>query len=425
MLKIGGWSDREFMSKNFELLQHVGTDEELFRTTGQSGDAVPAADAETSPDLDKETLERILQKASLPDVFQIANEPGHQSPILSSEHGSDLRGESASKNLKNDASANPFRTPRNPTSQLDSVTLRPASEPGKHDEKRVTGSAANGTSLPETFHTERKPQAIPGTASPEPIPGARRKTQQTVSQKLSSSFPWIESIKTGAKGWGWKVKARKEHHGESLDAIIREEEIKLVERVFPGTDQGSPRAVLFASLEEEAGCAPTCARVAEILAARSEGPVCVVDANFRTPSLHKYFGVENLKGLAEATVESGPIQEFAQQIPEPDLWMMPTGKAAAHLRFPAMADGLRVRMEELRSTFRYVVVHSGSLRLKTSAMLLSRWTDGVVLVVEANTTRRDTARRVKEVLSAANVRLLGVVLNNRTFPIPDAIYHRL
>jgi Mrp family chromosome partitioning ATPase len=415
------------MSKNFELLQHASTDEELFRTTAQSGDAVPAADAETSPEFDKEALERILEKAFLPDVFQIANEPGRQAPILSSELGSDLDGESASKNLKNSAWANPFRAPRNPTSRIDSVTLRPASELGKHDENRVTGSVANSTSLPETFHAERKPQATPGTASQEPIPAAKRKTQQTVSRKLSSSFRWIDSIKTGAKGWGWgwKVKAGKDHHGESLEAITREEEIKLVERVFPGTVQGSPRAVLFARLEEEAGCAPTCARVAEILAARAEGPVCVVDANFRTPSLHKYFGVENLKGLAEATVESGPIQEFAQQIPEPDLWIMPSGKAAAHLRFPAIADGLRVRMEELRSTFRYVVVHSGSLTLETGAMLLSRWTDGVVLVVEANTTRRDTARRVKEVLSAAHVSLLGVVLNNRTFPIPDAIYHRL
>jgi Mrp family chromosome partitioning ATPase len=141
--------------------------------------------------------------------------------------------------------------------------------------------------------------------------------------------------------------------------------------------------------------------------------------------LHEYFGVENLNGLAEATVESGPIQNFAQQIPEPDLWLMPSGKAAAQLRFPTMADGLRVRMEELRKTFRYVVIHSGPLRLETSAMLLSRWTDGVVLVVEANSTRRDAARRVKGILAAAHVSVLGVVLNNRTFPIPDAIYHRL
>jgi Mrp family chromosome partitioning ATPase len=82
-------------------------------------------------------------------------------------------------------------------------------------------------------------------------------------------------------------------------------------------------------------------------------------------------------------------------------------------------------MEELRNHFRYVVIHSEPLRLETSSILLSRWADGVVLVLEANSTRRDTARRAKENLAAAGVSVLGVVLNNRTFPIPEAIYRRL
>jgi Mrp family chromosome partitioning ATPase len=49
----------------------------------------------------------------------------------------------------------------------------------------------------------------------------------------------------------------------------------------------------------------------------------------------------------------------------------------------------------------------------------------LVLVVQANATRRDAARKAKESLQAANVRLLGAVLDNRTFPIPDAIYQRI
>jgi Mrp family chromosome partitioning ATPase len=413
------------MSKNFELLQQIGTDAELFQATARSANVVPSADAEANRELDKEARERILQRASLPDVFQITGEPGCQNPALSPEFGPDLDRESASVNLRNEAAANPLPTPRYLTGQTDSAIFYPTSEPERHDEKRAVGKVADNCSIPETVHSERKPEAIPGRTNQEPTPGPKRKAQPTIARTLSSSFPWIDSIKTGAKGWASRIKAQNGRRSESLEVITREEEIKLVERVFTGTDHGSPRAVLFAGLEEEAGCAPTCARVAEILAARAEGPVCVVDANFRAPSLHKYFGAENLKGLAEATVESGPIQEFAQQIPEPDLWMMSSGKAAAHLRFPAMADGLRVRMEELRNTFRYVVIHAGAVRLETSTMLLSRWTDGVVLVVEANTTRRDTARRAKEVLKAANVSVLGVVLNNREFPIPESIYSRL
>jgi Mrp family chromosome partitioning ATPase len=49
----------------------------------------------------------------------------------------------------------------------------------------------------------------------------------------------------------------------------------------------------------------------------------------------------------------------------------------------------------------------------------------VVVVVGAHSTRRETARKAKESLDAAHVHLLGTVLNNRTFPIPEALYRRL
>jgi len=58
-------------------------------------------------------------------------------------------------------------------------------------------------------------------------------------------------------------------------------------------------------------------------------------------------------------------------------------------------------------------------------MMFSKWTDGVVLILEADRTRRDTARRIKESLAVANAKVLGVVLNNRSYPIPEPLYSRL
>jgi Mrp family chromosome partitioning ATPase len=51
--------------------------------------------------------------------------------------------------------------------------------------------------------------------------------------------------------------------------------------------------------------------------------------------------------------------------------------------------------------------------------------EGVVLVLKANSTRRIAAQKVIQRLRAANVSLLGTVLSNRQFPVPDAIYRRL
>jgi len=404
------------MSKNFELLQQIGNEEELFQAACQSVNASSAKNGNLNPELEKEAREKALRNASLPDVLQASD--GTSSPTLGvcSEPSTNLNEEGRSASFQKAVSADEFRNSRNPTS--------PIGESGRHAERRVTQSSTKSDSLSGISSAERKSKVSSATPSRGVVSKVEKETRRNF-RKSSWSWPWVDEIKTTAGRWGWRLRARNHHHGVDVDVLAREEEIKLVQRVFGSTNGSSPRIALFAGLDGEAGCASICARAGEILAARAEGPVCVVDADFRSPSLHRYFGVENEKGLVEATLESGPIQNFSQQIPEPDLWLMPSGKAAMNSRFPAMADGLRLRIAELRDTFRYVVIHSGPLRLETSAMLLSRWTDGVVLVLEANSTRRDTARRAKENLAAAGVSVLGVVLNNRTFPIPEAIYRRL
>jgi Mrp family chromosome partitioning ATPase len=405
------------MSKNFELLQQIGNEEELFQAACQPANAISAKNGNSNPELDSAAREKILQNASLPDVLQAGGGTSGPTLTVSSEASVDLNEEGQSASLRKTVSVEEFRTSRNPS--------RPIGEPEKHAEDIATQRGTKSDSLSRVFSADRKSKVSFPTTSRGSLPKVEKETPQRSLQKSSLSWSWADGIKTAAGRWGQRRQARNHDPGVDVGVLAREEEIKLVQGVFPDTDENSPRIALFAGLEGEAGCALICARTAEILAARAEGPVCVVDANFRSPSLHKYFGVENEKGLVEATLESGPIQNFAQQIPEPDLWLMPSGQAAINQRFPAMADGLRVRIAELRDTFRYVVIHSGPLRLETSAMLLSRWTDGVVLVLEANSTRRDTARRVKENLTAAGVSVLGVVLNNRTFPIPEAIYRRL
>jgi len=59
------------------------------------------------------------------------------------------------------------------------------------------------------------------------------------------------------------------------------------------------------------------------------------------------------------------------------------------------------------------------------AMMFGGLLDGVVLVIKANSSRRDSARDAVQELRSANVRVLGAVLNKRTFPIPERIYKRL
>jgi Mrp family chromosome partitioning ATPase len=275
------------------------------------------------------------------------------------------------------------------------------------------------------FQTSGNPTGLVDPTDFKPSPAKEKELRKRALERIALPIRWLDAIKEEARRSERPIPVRNNFRRTDLDAITREEEIKLVRSVFSAVGSHSPQTVLFSGVDGEAGSAAICARTSEILAAQTEEPVCVVDANFRSPSLHRYFGVDNFKGLTEAGLESGPIRDFAQQLPGCNLWLMANGSAAVRLRVPQILDRLQSRITELRAAFRYVVIHTSPLNEGSDSMLLSRWTDGVVLVVEANSTRRETARRLKKDLEVANVRLLGVVLNNRQFPIPEALYRRL
>ena len=240
-------------------------------------------------------------------------------------------------------------------------------------------------------------------------------------QKPSLQMPRLDVIKEKVRKVGQETPRRARPQSD-LEAIRYREEVKLVQRIFPVNAQGSPQLVLFSSLESEVDASSIGARCCEILAARAEGPVCVVDANLGSPFLHRYFGVENHKGFSDSIHESGPVQDFLH-LAKSNLWVMPGGSAGVELNFPQSSEDVRSRMMELRTLFKYVVINS-PLYFDQVPAPPSFAADGVVLVVEANSTRREIVREVMEELRIVGTRVLGVVLNNRTFPIPDAIYHK-
>jgi protein-tyrosine kinase len=214
------------------------------------------------------------------------------------------------------------------------------------------------------------------------------------------------------------------HRPLGLGSSAQEETLKLVERMFLFPNSHSPRAVVFSSVQGN-GSSEICCRAGEVLATQGSGSVCLVDANLRAPSLHQLLGVGKFPGLADATVKPGPIKDFTVRIAGGNLWLLPSGSSAAEAQGLFASDRLRSRLGELAEEFEFVLIDAPAVGSSSDAVLLGQMADGVVLVLEANSTRRETARMAKESLESANVKLLGAVLNNRTFPIPEALYRKL
>ena len=196
-----------------------------------------------------------------------------------------------------------------------------------------------------------------------------------------------------------------------MEAWQLEELTKLVQSVFlaPGTE--SNRVVVLASSESGNGCSWICARAGELLASQVAGRVCLVDANFGRPTLHEHFGVANVGGLSDALRDEGSIGGYVSQLSRRNLALVSCGCDLQDTADLAASERMRLRLQELRADFDYVLLDGASLDLGDDSIALGSMTDGIVVVLKTHSTRKERTRTRLQELKSAGVRILGAVLN--------------
>jgi hypothetical protein len=201
--------------------------------------------------------------------------------------------------------------------------------------------------------------------------------------------------------------------------LFGEEQIRsLVQQLFLRGGPRSPRQVVFSCVDESADVADICQQVGRSLSAEIAGSVCIVEvaAQRRCAESSFQIPISHIEGL-------DCLRDTALCLSK-NLWLMPWDVFLRDQK--ALSAGwVRTRLNELRLAFDYTIFQAPPAGQFNDPLLLGHLCDGVVLVLTASSTRRVAARRVKDRLYSANARLLGTVLNDRKFPIPDRIYKRL
>jgi Mrp family chromosome partitioning ATPase len=88
-----------------------------------------------------------------------------------------------------------------------------------------------------------------------------------------------------------------------------------------------------------------------------------------------------------------------------------------------ITDQNLARLRELTTEFDFSILWCAPVSWLTAS--IGQACDGLVLVLTANKTRRLVAAQIKDQLSKAQVPLLGTVLAERRFPVPQGLYRSL
>lgn len=235
---------------------------------------------------------------------------------------------------------------------------------------------------------------------------------------LSSASSIFERRQSGSAEWSGPVEREVIHRGLAFDSerFSRQQVLGLVRQVFLGGWPQPARQVVFCAVDEGTEIEGACGQVATALAREVSSDVCLVEASIQEGSL--------TSGTQRMTPRSANLHTVAGQLCS-NLWRVPQDVFAKREQERSAVAGICRGLEELKKEFEYSVIQAPAAGAHRQAALLGQLCDGVVLVLQANSTRRLAAQKTKELLSVAQVQVLGTILCDRTFPIPESLYRRL
>ncbi|HEX5473744.1 MAG TPA: hypothetical protein VFX12_03695 [Vicinamibacterales bacterium] len=247
-----------------------------------------------------------------------------------------------------------------------------------------------------------------------------------LAEVLERSPQQLTASDTGDRPRAARAAADEDRGSVSLsgDERMASEFALLARRVFFAPDTEPRRLVAVAPADSSADTAAVSAGLARACARQSGGAVCIVDANWAGGAVAQTADDRPARGLSDALFGECSLGSAAAVV-EGRLWSMSPGSLAADAAANMPAGDFVATVHSLKTKFDRLVVNLAGATMHRDLTILGPVVDGVVLVIDASATRRQTARRVLADLEAAHIDVLGAVLTNRTFPIPGAIYRRL
>lgn len=148
--------------------------------------------------------------------------------------------------------------------------------------------------------------------------------------------------------------------------------------------------------------------------------VVILDMDLRRPSLHAYFNLPNDVGMADLLQGRTSMDQAVQTTRVEDLSVISSGSPFPNPGGLIESDQMGRVMSDLKTRFDVVILDSAPLLIKSDPLVLARYVDGSIIVLESEKTTRRAVHGLMEVLGSARIKPLGFILNR--FPVEKGKY---
>ena len=174
--------------------------------------------------------------------------------------------------------------------------------------------------------------------------------------------------------------------------------------------EDSGQVVLITGTAPQEGKTSTLVNLAKLLAASGEKTL-VVDLDLRRAQIHRRLNVSKEPGFSDYFIKREDLDKLIQPTKSPNLFVLTAGALPPNPPALIARKQMGDLLDRLRRHFDWILVDSPPLASVTDALLLARYCDLAVYVVQHNKIDKKAIKRSIQSLQKVTPNLVGVVIN--------------
>ena len=153
--------------------------------------------------------------------------------------------------------------------------------------------------------------------------------------------------------------------------------------------------------------------------------VLLVDADLRKGKMSKYLGTKPEVGLSEVLDGKAEVKDAIFHIDIENLAFIDSGAVPEYPSELLSSDSFKKFLSEIKHEFDHIIIDTPPIISVTDSGIVGAQVEGVILVVQAGRTQRGIVKRAEELLFQSHSKILGHVLTNIEYHLPEYIYRYL
>jgi capsular exopolysaccharide synthesis family protein len=188
---------------------------------------------------------------------------------------------------------------------------------------------------------------------------------------------------------------------------------------------GRVRCLAVTSPIKADGKTTVAANLAASMALDYEQQVLLIDADLRSPSIHRFFGINPSPGLADylSSTSAIDVESYVQSTSLAGLRVLPAGKSSPFSSELLATERMKNFVSEIPVRFpgHHVIVDTSPVLSTPDPLVVGRLVDGIIVVVRAGKTPR--ACLADALTSLGSNKVVGLVLNGAELGTTSRYYY--